>query len=95
MAQNDSETWKMYLSMYDGDRDKYAYEKGIQGHDYMNFITTLNKYDKPTKAGKYGTYTQEEAYYAIKSLNGLSRQEKAVLWQSVNSSWKTSNNPFR
>ncbi len=95
MAQNDSETWKMYLSMYDSDRDKYAYEKGIQGHDYMNFITTLNKYDKPTKAGKYGTYTQEEAYYAIKSLNGLSRQEKAVLWQSVNSSWKTSNNPFR
>ena len=95
MAQNDSETWKMYLSMYDSDRDKYAYEKGIQGHYYMNFITTLNKYDKPTKAGKYGTYTQEEAYYAIKSLNGLSRQEKAVLWQSVNSSWKTSNNPFR
>ncbi len=95
MAQNDSEAWKMYLSMYDSDRDVYAYNNGIRGEDYMNFLVLLDKYDKPTKSGKYGTYTQEEAYNAIKNLKGLSRQEKAVLWQSVNSSWKSQSNPFR
>ncbi len=94
-AQNGSETWKMYLSMYDTEKDMYAYNKGIQGEDYMNFLVSLDKYDKPTKSGKYGSYTQEEAYRAINSLKGLSRKEKATLWQSVNSSWKAKNNPFR
>ena len=57
--------------------------------------TSLDYVDRPTKSGRYGTYTQEEAYRAIKRLNGLSRQEKEILWQSVNTSWKASNNPFR
>ena len=81
--------------MYDTEKDMYAYNKGIQGEDYMDFLVSLDKYDKPTKSGKYGSYTQEEAYRAINSLKGLSRQEKATLWQSVNSSWKAKNNPFR
>ena len=93
MAQNDAETWKMYLSMYDSDKDIYAYNKGIEGEDYMDFLVALDDYDKPTKSGKYGTYTQEEAERAIRSLEGLSRQEKAVLFQSVNTSWKK--NPFK
>ena len=92
MAQNDSETWKMYLSMYDSDKDYYAYEKGIEGEDYMNFLTALDKYDTPTKSGKYGTYTQAEATRAVNSLDGLTREEKRALWQSVNTGWKK--NPF-
>ena len=62
--------------------------------DYMGFLVSLDKYDKPTKSGKYGSYTQEE-YRAIKSLKGLSQKDKATLWQSVNSSWNAKNNPFR
>ena len=94
MSQNDSETWKMYLSMYDSAGDLYAYDKGLSGEDYMNFIATLNTFDTPTNSGKYGTYTQEETYNAIKSIKGLSRRQKAILWQSVNTNWKSSNNPF-
>ena len=93
MAQNDPEAWKMYLSMYDSKGAIYAYEKGVGGTDYMNFLNTLEEVDKPTKSGKLGTYTQEEATKAIKKLKGLSREEKAALYQSVNTNWK--NNPFR
>ena len=92
-AQNDSETWKMYLSMYDGDKDMYAYNEGIEGETYMYFLESLNDVDEPTENGKYGTYTQKEAERAVNRLDGLSRREKAILYQSVNPSWKK--NPFR
>lgn len=94
-AQNDDETWKMYLSMYDSEKDMYAYNEGIEGETYMYFLEALNDVDEPTKSGKYGTYTQKEAYRAIMQLEDLSQKEKAILWQSVNTSWKSSNNPFR
>ncbi len=93
MAQDDPEAWKMYLSMYDSDSDKYAYENGIEGEDYMYFLEALADVDTPTKSGKYGTYTQAEATSAVNRLDGLTREEKAVLWQSVNTGWKK--NPFR
>jgi len=95
MAQNDSETWFMYLSMYDNDNANYARDKGVRGETYMRFLDSLDEADQPTKSGKYGTYTQDEAYKAIKNLKGLSRQDKAILWQSVNTRWKANNNPFR
>ena len=93
MAQNDSETWKMYLTMYDSTGDMYAYDKGIEGEDYMNFLKALSEVDEPTKSGKYGTYTQAEVTKAVKRIDGLTRKEKADLWQSVNTTWKK--NPFR
>ena len=92
MAQNDSETWKMYLSMYDSDNDLYAYNNGIDGETYMHFLEALDDVDEPTKSGKYGTYTQAEAKRAVNTLSGLSREEKSILWQSVNTTWKK--NPF-
>lgn len=96
IAQNDSEVWKMYLSTRNNggsQSDLYAYDRGIKGKTYMNFIESLNEVDRPTESGIYGTYTQEEATRAVRQLEGLSKQEKAVLWQSVNPRWK--NNPFR
>jgi len=95
MAQNGSDAWKMYLSMYDGEKDLYAYNEGVAGDTYMEFIMSLDEVDEPTKSGKYGTYTQDEATAAIEMLDGLSRKEKAALWQSVNTSWKEKNNPFK
>jgi hypothetical protein len=92
MARNDSDMWKMYLTEYESKGDLYAYEKGVDGDDYMNFLSTLNEVDKPTKSGKYGTYTQDEVKQAIKKLKGLSQKEKAALYQSVNTNWK--NNPY-
>ena len=95
MAQNDSEAWKMYLSEYDNKGAVYARDNGVDGDTYMKFIKSLEKVDKPTESGKYGTYTQDEAYEAISNLKGLSQEDKAILWQSVNENWKAKNNPFR
>ena len=92
MAQNDSDMWKMYLSEYESKSDMYAYDNGIDGETYMRFLEILDEVDMPNKTGKYGTYTQDEARKAVNQLEGLSRQEKAALWQSVNTTWKR--NPF-
>ena len=92
MAQNDSDMWNMYLSMYDSKGDKYAYDSGVSGEAYMYFLETLNEVDTPNKSGKYGTYTQAEATAAVNQLEGLSREEQRALWQSVNTTWKR--NPF-
>ena len=94
-AQTDSEIWNMYLSMYDNYGATYAKENGVEGETYMNFVESLEQVDKPTESGEYGTYTQEEAKEAIKNLTGLSKQDKAILWQSVNKNWKAKNNPFK
>ena len=96
MLDLDSDSaWDLYLFKDDSKSATYVRDNGVQSDTYAEFIEALDKYDKPTKSGKYGSYTQEEAYRAINSLKGLSRQEKATLWQSVNSSWKAKNNPFR
>ena len=84
----------MYLSTYEeSDGTKYARDNGVNGKTYMNFLEALKKVDEPTKSGKYGTYTQDEAREAIELLEGLSYEEKAALWQSVNTTWKK--NPYR
>jgi len=94
MAQNGSDAWKMYLSTYEeSDGTKYARDNGVDGKTYMHFLEALKNVDEPTKSGKYGTYTQDEAREAVELLEGLSYEEKAALWQSVNTTWKK--NPYR
>ena len=85
--------WNLYLFKNESKGAAYVYENGIESDTYADFIEALNKADKPTKSGNYGSYTQAEATEAINNLEGLTREEKAILWQSVNSSWKK--NPFR
>ena len=94
-AQNDTETWNMYLSMYDSEKDLYVQSEGVDGEDYMNFLLTLDEYDRPTKSGAYGSYTQEEAAEAISNVSGISNRDRAILWKSVNKNWKDKNNPWR
>lgn len=94
MDIDSDDAWTLYLSKYDSMSGTYARDNGIDGNTYIEFLDALDAADKPTESGKYGTYTQDEAYEAIKNLKGLSRQEKAVLWQSVNLNWKAKNNPF-
>ena len=89
----DDDAWTLYLSDYDSKGANYAHDNGIEGFSYIEFLEALNSVDEPTESGKYGTYTQEEAKRAALQLKGLSKQEKAILWQSVNTKWK--NNPFR
>jgi len=85
--------WDLYLFKNESRGATYAYENGIECDTYADFIEALNRADKPTKSGNYGSFTQDESTQAVKSLDGLSRKEKATLWQSVNSSWKK--NPYR
>lgn len=92
-TQNDDDMWKLYFTEYGSNNDAYAYNNGIEGGTYMEFLQTLNEVDKPNDAGKYGTFTQAEATEAVKQIEGLTQKEKATLYQSVNTTWKK--NPFR
>lgn len=95
MDIDSDDAWTLYLSKYDSTGSTYAHDNGIDGNTYIDFLDALAEADRPTESGKFGTYTQDEAYEAINGLTGLSRQEKAILWQSVNTQWKEKNNPFR
>lgn len=41
-----------------------------------------------------GTVTQAEAKMAIKNMDGLTREQRAALWQVQNKAWKPGKNPF-
>jgi hypothetical protein len=83
------------MSEYDGEGVKYAYQNGIDGNTYIDFLDALDRYDEPNDNGKYGTYTNEEYENAIRSMSGLSKREKAILWQSKNPNGSTKNNPWK
>lgn len=72
-----------------------AKQNGIVEDTYFDFLDMLDRYDQPTESGKYGTFTQDEATAAIAAMPGLTRAQRAYLWQSVNKSWKTKNNPWK
>ena len=71
-----------------------AQDVGIETDAYFDFLDMLDKYDKPTESGKLGTFTQDEAEAAIAAMPGLTREQRAHLWQSMNKSWKAKNNPW-
>ena len=71
------------------------HNNGVAEETYYDFLDTLKEYDQPTKSGKLGSYTQAEAAAAIAAMPGLSREERALLWQSVNKGWSSKKNPWR
>lgn len=71
------------------------HSKGIEEETYFDFLDKLKEVDQPTESGKMGSYTQDEAKAAVAAIPGLSRAERAALWQSVNKNWKAKNNPWR
>ena len=95
MAQNDSEIWKMYLTQYDAKKDFAIQDAGIDGEEYMTVLQNVDKYDKPNKNGKLGTYTNDEITTAVKKTSGLTKSERAILWQEITGSSSTKNNPWR
>ena len=95
MAQNDSEIWDMYLSVSTAEKDTTIQNAGVGGEEYMNVLKNVDKYDKPNKNGNLGTYTNDEITTAIINTNGLSNEERAVLWQALTGSSSTKNNPWR
>ena len=72
-----------------------AMNTGMSDEQYYGFLDALEAHDTPTESGKYGTFTQDEAKAAIASLPNLTREQRAYLWQSMNSSWKAKNNPWK
>ena len=68
---------------------------GIDEQTYFDFRDALKEVDQPSKNGNLGSYTQDEATAAIASLPGLSKAQRAALWQSMNKSWKAKNNPWK
>ena len=72
-----------------------AKEAGIEEDTYFDFLDMLNEYDQPTESGKYGSFTQAKAAAAVAAMPGLTNEERAYLWQSVNKSWKPDKNPWK
>ena len=95
MAQNDTETWNMYLSMFDSTGANYAKDNGVDGSKYVEFIDVLDKVDEPNENGKLGTYTNDEITEAIKNVPGISNRDRAILWQSFKVGKSSKNNPWR
>ena len=72
-----------------------AMDEGISEDEYYYFLDMLDEVDQPTESGKLGTFTQDEAKAAISAMPGLTREQRAWLWQSVNKGWKDKNNPWK
>ena len=71
------------------DNVQEAYKSGIDAKTYLQFrYDTLPKYD----ANKNKSYTQDEVASALRSMKGLTDDERVALWQVFNSNWKS--NPF-
>ena len=77
----------------DVDKLVFAVEAGIGEETYYDFLDMLNEFDQPNKSGKLGSFTQDEAEAALEAMPGLTREEKAILYQSVNKNWKK--NPWK
>lgn len=80
-----------------------AYKNGVKPEVYAAVIAELPNYDKDGN----GSLNQEEVTNALNSMGRgaltlpggandftLSTQDKAVIWQLCNKSWKSKNNPF-
>ena len=95
MKVSNDDAWALYLSEYEAKKDLAIRDAGIGGKDYMTVLQNVDKYDKPNDNGKLGTYTNDEITNAVKNTSGLSKEERAVLWQELTGSKSTKNNPWR
>lgn len=75
--------------MPNGTAEKFstAVSYGIASEQYVDYMEHAD-------ANGNGSVTQKEAQDMISSISGLSQQQRAVLWQLQNKSWKSENNPF-
>lgn len=75
--------------MPNGTAEKFstAVSYGITSEQYVDYMEHAD-------ANGNGSVTQKEAQDMISSISGLSQQQRAVLWQLQNKSWKSENNPF-
>ena len=75
--------------MSEGEFDKVqaGYEQGVTPALYVAAREEI-------AASSGGNTSQEEAKQAIKNMDGLTKEQKAALWQVQNKSWNADNNPF-
>ena len=100
------DSWAIYFSEFDDSGAKMAQQYGVKGDKYIDFRDTLDKVDEyyakkkraeegnPNDELSLGSYSQDEVAVALDMVKGLSRRDKAIIWQSMNKQWKTRNNPF-
>lgn len=69
---------------------RVGYEQGITPEMYVRAKEAVAGYDEDGN----GSISQDEAKKAIKAMSGLSKEQKAVLWQIQNKSWNADSNPF-
>lgn len=88
LNEADKQSVLKYL-MPNGTAEKFstAVSYGITSEQYVDYMEHAD-------ANGNGSVTQKEAQDMISSISGLSQQQRAVLWQLQNKSWKSENNPF-
>ena len=69
------------------DKVKAGYQQGVPPALYVAAREEI-------AASSGGNTSQEEAKQAIKNMDGLTKEQKAALWQVQNKSWNADNNPF-
>lgn len=83
-ASSDAERWKL-------DR---VYDYGISAAKYVEAKGMIRYYYDYNPKGSAKRLDQTEVQYALANVPGLSNDQRAVLWQTQDLSWKGSRNPF-
>ena len=68
-----------------------AEEYGISGGDWME---AEEAFDQEKEEQDTDTLTQDIAAGVIRAMEGLTREERATLWQLQNKGWSWKSNPF-
>lgn len=76
-------------------KDEFAkvnilFDFGVEPEAFVKYHEICNQFD----ANRNGSFTYAEVEAAVKSINGLTRQQKAALWQMVSGSKNGNRNPF-
>lgn len=89
-AEQKTQALSVVMSESSYDKLVTVADYGVDPDKYVGYKKALQEHDKDGN----GNYSQEEVTAAIKSMSGLSKEEKAALWQATNKSWKPKSNPF-
>lgn len=97
----------VYKYIVSGDKTEdvqAAKRAGIGENKYFEYLLAAEAYDELTEEQKEKlakgekvskSLDQEEAKAAIDSISGLTKVERAWLWQHTNKGWKEKNNPYK
>jgi len=71
-----------------------AGDYGVTPETYVYYVTTKPNYDQPEGETGHGTYDQSEITAVVSAIPDIDNDQRAVLWQISNKTWKPNKNPW-